>query len=144
MPVAAESPAVAVARVDSPSAASHTAGAMRRRWISIVLAAIVALAGLTVGPCPDGRCAMSAATSKACCKRDGLTKPSCCPPLEIAPLQAVSSAIERTTSMLSHAAMQPAVWARPATVVSSVAAGIADPGTGPPGTLVRQHTSLLI
>lgn len=86
------------------------------------------------------------APSRACCKRDGLTKPSCCPPLEIAPLQAFSSAIERTTSVLSHVAMHPAVGvllAPPAAVALAVV-GIAEPGAGPPGTLVRQHTSLLI
>jgi hypothetical protein len=130
----------------TPSAAGRIlAFVMARRLGSLLLTAVLALAGLTVGPCPDGRCAMTAAKAMSCCQRDGLTKPSCCPPVEHLSQQVVPPAAERPAQMVACVAGQPLAGA-----IATLAPAPLDPaptaarGAPPPGTLIAQHTSLLV
>lgn len=118
---------------------------MLRRLAALLLTAVVALAGLTVGPCPDGRCAMTAAKAMSCCQRDGLTKPSCCPPVEHLGQQVVPPAADRPAQLLAHVAAQPlAVVLAAEPPAPSAPLPIAARGAPPPGTLIAQHTSLLV
>ena len=118
---------------------------MPRRLASLLLAAVVALAGLTVGPCPDGRCAMTAAKAMTCCQRDGLTKPSCCPPVEHLSKQVVPPAADRPAQMMAYVAAQPlAVVLAALPPAPAAPLPIAARGAPPPGTLIAQHTSLLL
>lgn len=118
---------------------------MARRLGSLLLTAVLALAGLTVGPCPDGRCAMSQAKAMSCCQRDGLTKPSCCPPFEQVGQQPAPPAADRPAQAVAHVAAQPVALAF-ATLAPAPLAPLpaAVRGAPPPGTLLTQHTSLLL
>lgn len=118
---------------------------MVRRLATLLLTAVLAFAGLAVGPCPDGRCAMSQAGAKDCCPRDGWTKPSCCPPAEQVGQRSVPPAAERPAPALAVAAA-PAMAMTPVLLVP-VQALTAPPdvaGPAPPATLIAQHTSLLL
>lgn len=118
---------------------------MARRVVSVLLTAVLALASLTVGPCPDGRCAMTAAKAMTCCQRDGLTKPSCCPPIEHLSQQVVPPATERPAQLVAYIASQPLALALAALAPAPLdPAPTAARGAPPPGTLIAQHTSLLV
>lgn len=118
---------------------------MAPRLLSLLLTALVALAGVALGPCPQGRCAAMQAASHDCCKRDGLTRPSCCPPAGQLSQQQAPPALERAADGIQVVATRP---------VPVVLAGLApaphdtprriDPAAAPPGTLIAQHTSLLV
>lgn len=147
---------------------------MRRRLATLVLTVLVALGGVALGACPQGPCAeMQAAAPAAqhvhtpavahhdahagmhhddrqhaaahdCCTGEGISGPHCCPDTEqLAPQQATPSA-ERASHAFQVAAAQPV-----AAALAAVAIGTADPPRrpalgAPPGTLIAQHTSLLV
>jgi len=117
---------------------------MTRHLGTLLLAALIALTGITVGPCLQGRCAAMQAAHD-CCKRDGFHKPSCCPATEhLSRAQAVP-ALERAADGIQLAAMQPVpVVLAPCAPALPEALREIDPGTAPPGTLIAQHTSLLL
>ncbi len=118
---------------------------MPRRLASLLLTMLIALAGVGVGACPQGRCAAMQAAAHDCCKRDGLTRPSCCPATEHLSQQQAPPALERAADGIQFAAAQavPVVLAAPAPHLPEAPRDI-DPGAAPPGTLIAQHTSLLL
>jgi hypothetical protein len=86
----------------------------------------------------------AAAPSHACCDRDGITSPPCCPETgQVAQQQAAASS-DRT----SHAIQLVAAVPVPAGLATFVRTAIEPPRPvplgAPPGTLVSQHTSLLV
>lgn len=86
----------------------------------------------------------AAAASHACCERDGITNPPCCPESgQLAQQQATPSS-DRT----SHAIQLAATAMVPAGLTTFVRTAIEPPRPvplgAPPGTLVSQHTSLLV
>jgi len=118
---------------------------MLRRLASLLLTLLIALAGVGVGACPQGRCAAMQAAAHDCCKQNGLTKPSCCPETEQLSQQQATPALDRAADGIQYAAAQPV-----AVVLASAAPRLPeaprdiDPGAAPPGTLIAQHTSLLL
>jgi hypothetical protein len=141
---------------------------MTRRVLPLLLAALV-ITGITAQTCPPWRCpTLSAPAAPAaehhamhhdvhaagahfaaqasahdCCDRQGLTKPPCCPELQVGPGQSSATA-GRASDFLQLAATQPApfVLVVPALVRRDTPRRF-DPGA-PPGTLIEQHTSLLV
>lgn len=89
--------------------------------------------------------AQDAATpSHACCDRDGITKPPCCPESgQLAQQQATPS-----SDQTSHAIQLVATVPVPASLTTFVRATVDPPRPvplgAPPGTLISQHTSLLV
>lgn len=139
-------PSVVNRLVDTPAGATHPGTVMARRLASLLLSAVLALAGLTVGPCPDGRCAMQAAPAMDCCPTGGLHEPSCCPPVDQLGQRSLQPAgSERPLQAVALAAglpVPPAIAAPPAAAAVAPRAVV---GTAaPPGTLIAQHTSLLL
>lgn len=118
--------------------------AMRQRAASMLLIALVVLAGVARGPCPLGNCAMSA-RNMDCCARDGWTAPSCCDGAERAQAPAPPSAAIRAIDSLSHLAAEPApaVLGAPALCLADALMRFAAAAV-PPNTLIAQHTALLL
>jgi hypothetical protein len=118
---------------------------MLRRAAVLLLTTVLASAGLTVGACPQARCAMRQAKAMTCCQHGGLTRPSCCPPVERIGQRATPPATDRPADAVAHAAWLPLslVLAAPARALPGAALRI-EPGTAPPGTLIAQHTALLL
>jgi len=118
---------------------------MLRRAAILLLTAVLAFAGLTVGSCPQGHCAMRQAKATTCCQQGGITKPSCCPTSEQIGQRAVPPAGDRPAETVAHVAGQPLplVLAAPRPAWPGAPLRI-EPGTAPPGTLIAQHTALLL
>ena len=122
-----------------------------RRVTVLLLTIVLACAGLTVGSCPQAHCAMRAPKAMACCKqaapteRQSLSKPNCCPPVEQIGQRATPPAVDRPADGIVHVASQalPVVLAAPVLVRAGVTPRI-EPGLAPPGTLIAQHTALLL
>lgn len=88
--------------------------------------------------------AETAAGSHACCDRDGITNLSCCPETGQLAQQRATTSSERVSDALQLAAAQPV-----ATVLALPSSPSTDPPRqvppgAPPGTLIAQHTSLLV
>jgi len=145
---------------------------MRRRLVTLLLTVLVAAGGVALASCPPGQCAamqaemtgeghaamqhgvhagmphamqQPAATAHDCCERDGITRArGCCPDtVQLAQQQATPSA-ERASHDFELAAAQPVP-----TSLAAVATATTDPPRrvplgAPPGTLITQHTSLLV
>lgn len=111
----------------------------------MLLTMLIALAGVGVGACPQGRCAAMQAAAHDCCKQNGLTRPSCCPETEQLSQQPAAPGLERAADGIHLAAAQrvPIVLAASAPRLPQAPRAI-DPGAAPPGTLIAQHTSLLL
>jgi len=123
---------------------------MPRRTLIVVLTTVLAFAGLTVGSCPQARCAMRQAPAMDCCKEadsgaQSLSKPNCCPPVEQIGQRATPPAVDRPADGIVHVASQalPVVLVAPVLVRAGVTPRI-EPGLAPPGTLIAQHTALLL
>lgn len=146
-----------------------------RRLATLLLTVLVAVGGVALGSCPQGRCAeMQAAASGAphahagaaehhgahggmqhgdraqhaavhdCCDGEGIAGPPCCPDMEQLAQQQATPSAERISHAFQLAAAQPVSAA-----LAAVAIGTADPPRpvprgAPPGTLIAQHTSLLV
>lgn len=87
---------------------------------------------------------VAAAPSHACCDRDGITSPPCCPESgQLAQQQATA-----TTDRTSHAIQLVATVPVPTSLTTFVRATVDPPRPvplgAPPGTLISQHTSLLV
>jgi len=82
--------------------------------------------------------------SHACCDRDGVTNPPCCPESGQLAQQRATPSGDRT----SHAIQLVATVTVPASLAAFVRTAIEPPRPvplgAPPGTLVTQHTSLLV
>lgn len=82
------------------------------------------------------------AAEHACCEREGISRPPCCPAMQLGPEQA-SPAGGRASHTLELAAAVPATLELPhAPVPRPVPPHDGPPA--PPDTLIEQHTSLLL
>ena len=121
----------------------------RRLAVSLLCAAFI-LAGVLAGPCPGtGACAVASAQQMDCCKRPpiGISTPRCCAGGQ----EIGGSTSPATPERPSHSRLiAPSMHLAPAVVAVLAPAPIVipqriDPGAAPPGgTLVAQHTSLLL
>ena len=122
---------------------------MARRLAALLFGVALFSAGLAAAPCAGrATCAMAAASQKDCCnQKAGIAAPRCCggeqrvqraaPPA--APERPVQLQLTASAMYAAPAALALAEPARPAR------AERAAPGTHPPGgTLIAQHTSLLL
>ena len=119
---------------------------MFRRAAVLLLTVVLAFAGLTMGACPQAQCTMRQAKTMSCCQHtEGLSRPCCCPTAERISQPATPPAVDRPADTVAHVAWQvlPALPAAPAPTLVSAPLRI-DPGTAPPGTLIAQHTALLL
>ena len=124
---------------------------MPRRTLIVVLTTVLAFAGLTVGSCPQARCAMRQAPAMDCCKEadsgaQSLSKPNCCPPVEQIGQAATPPAADRPADGIAHVAALalPVALAAPLAPRRVAIPLRVDPGLAPPGTLIAQHTALLL
>ncbi len=77
-----------------------------------------------------------------CCEREGISRPPCCPALQLGPEQA-SPAGGRASHALQLAAAAPATLELPPAPAPHALPPPDDP-PAPPGTLIEQHTLLLL
>jgi len=117
---------------------------MLRRLATALLVVAVALGGLTSAACASGACQLSAARMK-CCPGEGLRADRrCCDSTIATAAPQAAAAFERAPQVPPLAAlpalMMPAAPRLPGRAVGTVPVG----GTGPPGSLIAQHTSLLV
>jgi len=118
---------------------------MPRRLATLLLALTLVVAGIGSAACPGGNC-FSAAKKMDCCPTGGLHAPSCCPPAEELSQRATTPAADRPIQHQLAAAVLhvvPVVLAAPQALPSGAPRAI-DPAAGPPGSLLAQHTSLLV
>jgi hypothetical protein len=121
---------------------------MTRRLATALLAAAMLVAGVVVGPCTgNAACAMARLQQMDCCKSPpaGINAPRCCPDVS----QVGRNASPATTDRPTHRALQaPAMQLVPvaaATVPPVVVRALRiDPAAPPGGSLIAQHTSLLL
>lgn len=79
-----------------------------------------------------------------CCERDGIASPRCCPEsMQLAEQQAAPSS-ERTSHDFQLVAAQPVAVGLAALATASFDPPRRVPLGAPPGTLIAQHTSLLV
>jgi len=87
---------------------------------------------------------VSAEASHACCDRDGIANPPCCPETgQLAPQRATPSS-DRTGHAIQLVATVPVAAGLATFVRTAVEPPRPVPLGAPPGTLVTQHTSLLV
>lgn len=118
---------------------------MPRRLATLLLALTLVVAGFGSAACPGGSC-FSAAKKMDCCPKGGLHAPSCCPPAEQLSQRATAPAADRPIQQALAAAVLhvvPVALAAPSALPPG-APRIIDPAAGPPGSLIAQHTSLLV
>lgn len=97
--------------------------------------------GTPAGP-HTGEHSMAQPDAHDCCDRDGLTGPRCCAKIQTGPKGSPAMAA-RAGDVAQLAAVPPARFGLAAAVVRRERPRRFDP-EGPPGTLIRQHTSLLV
>lgn len=125
------------------------AGVMTRRLTTALLAAAIVLAGVIAAPCSgNAACAAFSAQQMDCCKRPpaGITAARCCGPVELNARAITPATPERTAQRIVHA---PALHIAPLAISTAPPQVVRplgiDPTAGPPdGTLISQHTSLLL
>jgi hypothetical protein len=66
---------------------------MIQQALAVLLATALISGASLATPCPQGRCGLT--PERACCQTDGLTRPSCCPPLQQVRANVASPAAER-------------------------------------------------
>jgi hypothetical protein len=122
---------------------------MVRRLAALLFSVAMLTAGLAAAPCV-GRvaCAMTAADRKDCCtQKTGIAAPRCCSGEQrvqrgVSPATPERPAQHHLGAAALHAAPVAAVIAEPA---QPACAWRVDTGADPPGgTLIAQHTSLLL
>lgn len=121
----------------------------RRLAVSLLCTAFV-LAGVVTGPCAgNAACALASAQQMDCCKGPpiGISAPRCCKGAQ----QISRTTVPATPERPAHSRLlAPPIQLAPAIVAVIAPAPIVtlqriDPGAAPPGgTLIAQHTSLLL
>jgi hypothetical protein len=118
---------------------------MLRRVSTLVLVLAIALGGMVSAACASAHCAQMTRARMRCCPTEGLRAARSCCGNSIAPAAPASAAT------LERAPLAPPLAALPALltpVASPLAARAIAPvrlgGTGPPTSLIRLHTSLLL
>lgn len=118
---------------------------MLRRLTVLLLIGILSVANVARGLCPSGGCPLPALSSMDCCQRGGWTKPSCCDRAQVGAAVAGAAAtvrpVDGVAPMASHA-VSIAYHATPPATVPALPPSIGS--LAPPGTLIAQHTALLL
>ena len=122
---------------------------MTRRLATALLAAALLGAGVIVGPCSaNASCAMLRAQQMDCCKRPpaGISTPRCCADGQQVSRHVTPATAERPTHRALHASAMSLVSIGVATAPPDVVRALRiDAAAAPPrGTLIAQHTSLLL
>jgi hypothetical protein len=83
--------------------------------------------------------------AKACCQHGGITRPSCCPPFQevgISPISAVADGSTDGAIPVTPGLSLPVFWPAPRSVRAALLQ--TRRSAAPPGTLLDQHTSLVV
>jgi hypothetical protein len=121
---------------------------MPRRFAALLLSVAMLFIGLAASPCASSAsCMMMAARPMDCCaSKAGISKPSCCDKQQVsrnaAPVTPDRPVQTSLTGPVQHIA---SVVVTLADSTRTLLGGRIDPGVAPPGgTLIAQHTSLLL
>lgn len=119
-----------------------------RRFAALLITVALVLTGTALLPCPDGRCAAVQARSMECCKQGGLTRPPCCDTEQLSHATTAPAAVERGIDVRTGSAgvHAPAALSLVVATPNRARRPVHDAARGkaPPGTLIAQHTSLLL
>src|SRR5262245_45421126 len=135
--------------VDTVSFGGHPSRVMTRRLTTALLAAAIILAGVIAAPCGgNAACAAFSAQQMDCCKRPvaGFNAARCCSGVELNARGITPATSEGTAQrIVNSAALHIAAIAISTAPPQVVRASGIDPTAAPPdGTLISQHTSLLL
>ena len=122
---------------------------MSRRLTALLLVAAIVLAGVMAGPCAGRACAMAQARQMDCCKDAGvgISAPRCCDGHHELSRAATPATVERVLPASAAVPISdaPVVLASSAAAQPSMVLRRIPPGSAPPGgSLIAQHTSLLL
>jgi hypothetical protein len=122
---------------------------MLRRLAVLLLAAAVIAGGITTCPCITTACTIAMGRQMDCCndaRRDGIGAAKCCPGgTQLSQQTASPAADPPARTMLALAVRSVAVAGSMPAPLRGVTARAIDPGAAPPGgSLIAQHTSLLV
>lgn len=113
---------------------------MIQQTLSVLLAALLVSVGQLTLTCPQARCGMMRAG--ACCRHDGFTRPSCCPPMRT--IRGASPAGRHGDD--DH--LLPVAPGALAFIAQLIRSAVASPAPtqreAPHGTLFSQRTSLVL
>ena len=116
--------------------------AMTHQLLAVWLVAILLGAGQVESPCPQGHCWQ--ARTMTCCQHDGITRSSCCPPIQQLSARALTETVDSTAKAMRAATGSSSL----VRVVASVAIPVATRSGAPPGalpaTLFSKRTSLIL
>lgn len=131
--------------VDTRDAGSHDRGVMLRRLGTALLVVALACGGLVSSACGATSCAQMTRARMRCCPVDGIQQArSCCAGHLGKAAPAAAAALERAPQAPAPLALPARVPATTAVVISASPRAVPPPGSGPPDSLLRQHTSLLL
>jgi hypothetical protein len=122
---------------------------MTRRLARALLAAALIIAGVVVGPCTgNASCPMFRLQQMDCCKAPpaGISAPRCCDDAPQMGRNVAPATADRPAHRALHAPAMPLVTlAAPSAPTETLRSLRVDPAAAPPGgTLIAQHTSLLL
>lgn len=118
---------------------------MLRRVASVVLVVAVALGGLVSTACANATCAQMTRARMRCCPTEGLQRDrNCCDTTVGKAAPAPPAALERAPEAPAPMVLPLVLAAASAPVLHRPLTTEPHPGLGPPHSLLRQHTSLLL
>ncbi|HSP98763.1 MAG TPA: hypothetical protein VL049_16190 [Candidatus Dormibacteraeota bacterium] len=118
---------------------------MLRRVATLLLVVAIALGGMVSSACASASCAQMTRSRMHCCPVDGLHAARRCCEGRIAPADpSAAAAFDRVPQAPQLAALPAFAPAVAALVVSDPVAAVPFHGLGPPSSLIRQRTSLLL
>ena len=118
---------------------------MLRRLATLLLVVAIALGGMVSSVCASASCAQMTRARMRCCPVDGLHAARSCCEGRIAPAApSAAAAFERAPQAPQPVALPALVPALATLLVSDPVTATPFHGLGPPSSLIRQRTSLLL
>ena len=118
---------------------------MVRRIATVLLVFAVALGGLVSTACANATCAQMTRARMRCCPTDGLQQArNCCDTSVGKATPAPPAALERTPEAPAPMVLPVILAVAAAPAANAPPAAVPHAGLGPPDSLLRQHTSLLL
>lgn len=118
---------------------------MLRRVGTALLVVVIALGGLMSSACATTSCAQMTRARMRCCPVDGIQQArSCCDGRLGKAAPAPAAALERAPQAPLPLALPARLPATTAALLSAPLTAAPPPGIGPPDSLLRQHTCLLL
>ena len=118
---------------------------MLRRIATVLLVVTVALGGLVSNACANATCAQMTRARMRCCPTDGLQQArNCCDTSVGKATPAPPAALERAPEAPAPMVLPVILAVSSTAVFSAPRPTIAPAGIGPPDSLLRQYTSLLL